>query len=246
MSVVELGDRVAVVTGGASGIGAAVVERLAGHGARTVIWDRGDPADVRCDVSDPASVDAALDRTLELAGPPTLVVACAGIGHSGLLCELDPSEWDRVMDVNLKGVWLTLRACARSMKATGGAMGVITSVNSRLADANMGAYCVSKAGAEMLVRVAANEWAEDGIRVNGVGPGVTNTPMLGRAPQLGVFDAVVGRTPLGRLGEAAEIADAVIAMLSLDWVTGQNLMTDGGLSNYSPIDMRSPARRNRA
>jgi NAD(P)-dependent dehydrogenase (short-subunit alcohol dehydrogenase family) len=95
----------------------------------------------------------------------------------------------------------------------------------------------------MVVKIAAYEWAKDGIRVNGVGPGVTKTPMLGRAPDSGMTEEVVERTPLGRLGEADDIAQAMVAMLTLDWVTGQIVMADGGLSLYSPIDFYGAAER---
>lgn len=235
----------AVVTGGASGIGAAVVRRLASAGARPVAWDVSASAEVTCDVADASSVAAALQRTAEVAGTPTIVVACAGIGHSGLLTEISPEEWDRVLGVNLKGAWLTLAAAARALRAArlGGAMVAVTSVSARLADRGMGAYCASKAALEMLVKVAAHEWAADGIRVNGVGPGVTRTPMLSRAADAGLTDGVVARTPLGRLGEADDVADAIVALLTLDWVTGQILLADGGLSLYSPIDFRGTAPR---
>jgi len=242
---VELRDRIAVVTGGASGIGAAVTDRLKDQGARPVVWDVNPAAEVVCDVSDPASVDDAIRRTIEIAGVPTLMAACAGIGHSGLLADVPPDEWDRVMGVNLKGAWLSMRAVAAAMRAAGvgGAMSVVTSVSARLVDRGMGPYCASKAGLEMLVKTAAYEWSVDNIRVNAVGPGVTRTPMLGRAPETGMTTEVVGRTPLARLGEATDIAEAMTALMTLDWVTGQVVMADGGLSLYSPIDMFGASMR---
>ena len=241
----ELSGRVAVVTGGASGIGAAVVERLAAAGARPVVWDLNPAAEVVCDVSDPKSVDAAVARTIDVAGVPSVMAACAGVGHSGMLADVSADEWDRVMGTNLKGAWLSMRAVAGAMRATGsgGSMVAVTSVSARLVDRAMGTYCASKAGLEMLVKIAAYEWAKDGIRVNAVGPGVTKTPMLGRAPDSGMTDEVIDRTPLGRLGEADDIAQAMVAMLTLDWVTGQIVMADGGLSLYSPIDFYGAAER---
>jgi NAD(P)-dependent dehydrogenase (short-subunit alcohol dehydrogenase family) len=239
----ELAGRVAVVTGGASGIGAAVVQRLAAQGARPVVWDLHPDAEIRCDVADPAAVAAALRRTEDLAGTPTIVGACAGVGHSGLLTEVSPADWDRVLGVNLKGAWLTLSSVARALRAAkrGGAMVAVTSVSARLADRGMGAYCASKAALDMLVKVAAHEWAADGIRVNGVAPGVTRTPMLERAQSAGLTEGVVRRTPLGRLGEAADVAEVIVALLTLEWVTGEIVRADGGLSLYSPIDF--PAGR---
>lgn len=234
----ELAGAVAIVTGGASGIGAAVVERLGAAGARPVVWDVAAGAEVRCDVGDAEAVAAATARTLELAGPPAVLVACAGVGHAGQLLEVDPASWDRVMATNLKGAWLSMRAVAGAMIDAGrcGAIVAVSSVSGRLADRGMGAYCVSKAGLDMLVRVAALEWARHGIRVNGVGPGITDTPMLRRAPAAPWLDQVASRTPLGRLGTSGEVADAVVALLGLDWVTGQVLLADGGLAAWSPID----------
>jgi NAD(P)-dependent dehydrogenase (short-subunit alcohol dehydrogenase family) len=242
---VELRDRTVVVTGGASGIGAAVVRQLTDDGARPVVWDVSPEAEVVCDVTDPAAVDAALAQTVDLAGVPTAMAACAGVGHSGLLLDLPVEEWERVMNVNVKGVWLSMRAVAGAMREAGetGAIVAVTSVSARLVDRGMGAYCASKAALEMVVKVAAHEWAAHDIRVNGVGPGVTRTPMLGRAPETGMTEEVVGRTPLGRLGEADDIAQAILAVLALDWVTGQILMADGGLSLSSPIDMFGAAQR---
>ncbi|HLN15955.1 MAG TPA: SDR family oxidoreductase [Acidimicrobiales bacterium] len=241
----DLAGRTAVVTGGASGIGAAVGERLGRAGAKVVVWDLDPDSQVPCDVGDPAAVGTAMVKTLELAGTPTILVACAGIGHSGALLAVPPAGWDQVLNTNLTGAWLSMRAVAGAMVAAGepGSMVAITSVSARLVDREMGAYCVSKAGLEMLVRIAAYEWAEHGIRVNAVGPGVTDTPMLARAPESGMKAEVVERTPFHRLGKADDIAQAVVALLGLDWVTGQVLLADGGLSLYSPIDMVGASER---
>jgi NAD(P)-dependent dehydrogenase (short-subunit alcohol dehydrogenase family) len=101
----------------------------------------------------------------------------------------------------------------------------------------MGAYCVSKAGADMLVKIAAVELGGHGIRVNGVGPGVTRTPMLAKPEALpGWVDGLSERTALGRLGEADDVAQAIVGVLDLEWVTGQIVHADGGLALHSPID----------
>ena len=108
----------------------------------------------------------------------------------------------------------------------------------------MGTYCASKAALNMIVRVAAREWAPHGIRVNAVGPGVTDTPMLGRAPrQSGWLEAVRRRTPLGRLGKPEDIARAIRMLHDLEWVTGQVLDCDGGLALHSPIEAFEESRR---
>ncbi len=235
----------AVVTGGASGIGEAVVKRLRESGHDVITWDlSGDEID--CDISDAESVSAALDETLATNGVPDRLVACAGIGASGLLVEQDPADWRRVIDVNLTGTWLTMRAVARAMieERRGGSIVAVSSISGTLADRDMGAYCVSKAGIDMLVRVAAREWGMHGIRVNAVGPGVTRTPMLGRPEQLpGWVDGLCERTALGRLGEADDVAQAIVAVLETSWVTGQTVFADGGLALQSPIDAYGQIQR---
>ncbi len=132
-----------------------------------------------------------------------------------------------------------MRAMARAMRDAGrpGSMVALSSISARLVDPTMGLYCASKAALSMLVQVAASEWGPIGIRVNAVGPGVTRTPMLGPAPtESGWLAGVRDRTPLGRLGQAEDIAAAVVAIHRLDWVTGQVVEVDGGLSMHSPIN----------
>ena len=199
------------------------------------MWDVAGERDITCDVRDPGSVDAAMAET----GVPSTFTVTAGVGHSGLLLRVEPDEWDRVMDVNAKGVWLAIRACARAMidAGAGGSIVVTSSVSSRLVDRNMGLYCASKAALDMLVRVAAFEWAPQGVRVNAVAPGVTDTPMVPKVPASQPWlEAVAERTPFGRLGTADDVAEAVVALHGLSWVTGQVLDCDGGLSLHSPID----------
>jgi len=235
----------AVVTGGASGIGAAEADRLRAAGHNVVVWDISG-GDIACDISDPDSVSAAINRTITDHGVPGRLVACAGIGASGLLMEQAPAEWQRVIDTNLTGTWLTMRAVARAMvdHGGGGSIVAVSSISGTLADRDMGAYCVSKAGIDMLVRVAAVEWGVHGIRVNAVGPGVTRTPMLAKPEQLpGWVDGLTERTALGRLGEADDVAEAIVAVLEMSWVTGQTVFADGGLALHSPIDSYGQVQR---
>jgi NAD(P)-dependent dehydrogenase (short-subunit alcohol dehydrogenase family) len=237
----------AIVTGGASGIGSAAVDRLRSAGHDVITWDlRG--GDIACDISDPDAVSAALEQTLASVGVPDRLVACAGVGASGMLIAQDPDDWKRVIDVNLTGTWLTMRAVARAMIDNGGGSIVaVSSISGTVADRDMGAYCVSKAGVDMLVRVAASEWGPHGIRVNAVGPGVTRTPMLAQAEQLpGWLDGLSQRTALGRSGEADDVAEAIIAVLEMGWVTGQTVLADGGLALHSPIDTYGQVQRLRA
>ncbi|WP_255313669.1 SDR family NAD(P)-dependent oxidoreductase [Mycobacterium malmoense] len=235
----------ALVTGGASGIGAEVAGRLRDAGCDVAVWDLAG-ADIVCDVSDPDAVTAAMEQTVREHGTPTRIVTCAGVGASGLLLEQPPAEWNRVLGVNLTGTWLTIRAGARAMvdAAVGGSIVAVSSISGTLADRDMGAYCVSKAGVDMLVRVAAAEWGVHGIRVNAVGPGVTRTPMLAKPEQLpGWVEALSERTALGRLGEADDVAAAIVGVLELPWVTGQVVHADGGLALHSPIDAYGQLQR---
>lgn len=243
-----------VVTGGASGIGAATAARLRAAGDTVVVWDvdsgreerASGTGDIACDISDPDSLAAALEQTTAAHGVPDRLVACAGVGASGLLLEQSVDDWRRVLDVNLTGTWLTLRTVAAAMIAhgTSGSMVAVSSISGTLADRDMGAYCVSKAGIDMLVRIAASEWGPHGIRVNAVGPGVTRTPMLAKPEALpGWVEGLTERTPLGGLGEADEVAQAIVAVLGLTWVTGQTVFADGGLALHSPIDAYGQVQR---
>jgi NAD(P)-dependent dehydrogenase (short-subunit alcohol dehydrogenase family) len=228
-----------VVVGGASGIGAAVVAAERTRGADVVVWDIAGAYDVKCDVTDAAAVDAALEDTLGRIGVPSEVTVTAGVGHSGMLLDLPVDEWDRVIAVNTRGPLLVMRAFARAMidARTPGSIVATSSVSARLVDRSMGAYCASKAALSMLVEVAACEWGPHGIRVNAIGPGVTATPMLGRAPtDSGWLASVQERTALGRLGTADDIAQAIRALHDVEWMTGQIVECDGGLGLHSPID----------
>jgi NAD(P)-dependent dehydrogenase (short-subunit alcohol dehydrogenase family) len=235
----------ALVTGGASGIGRAVAGQLRDAGYDVVVWDLSD-ADIVCDVSDPDAVSAAMEQTVRERGVPTRIVTCAGIGASGLLLKQQPAQWERVLAVNLTGTWLTMRAAAQAMidARVGGSIVAVSSISGTVADRDMGAYCVSKAGVNMLVKVAAVECGSYGIRVNAVGPGVTRTPMLADVERLpGWVEGLSERTALGRLGEAADVAGAIVGVLELPWVTGQVVHADGGLALHSPIDAYGQQQR---
>jgi NAD(P)-dependent dehydrogenase (short-subunit alcohol dehydrogenase family) len=227
----------AVVVGGGSGIGAAVAAAQRARGDEVLVWDRGDGADVHCDITDPAQVEAATAATVERIGAPELVTITAGIGHGGFLLDAPADDWDRVVGVNAKGVWLAMRALARPMLDRGGGSIVATSsVSARLADRTMGLYCASKAALDMVIAVAALEWAPT-LRVSGVAPGVTDTPMLPPVPRdRGWLARVADRTALGRLGRPDDIAETILALHGMRWVTGQIVPCDGGLSRHSPID----------
>ena len=235
----------ALVTGGASGIGREVAGRLRDAGHDVVVWDLSG-GDIGCDVSDPDAVSAAIGQTLREHGVPTRIVTCAGVGASGMLLQQSLEEWERVLAVNLTGTWLTIRAGAQAMidAGVGGSIVAVSSISGTVADRDMGAYCVSKAGVDMLVKVAAVEWGGHGIRVNAVGPGVTRTPMLANPEALpGWVEGMSERTALGGLGEASDVAGAIVGVLELPWVTGQIVHADGGLALHSPIDAYGQLQR---
>jgi NAD(P)-dependent dehydrogenase (short-subunit alcohol dehydrogenase family) len=228
-----------VVVGGASGIGAAIAAAQKAAGRTVLIWDIATPCDIECDIRYPEQIETAMSGTVERVGVPDQLTISAGVGHGGRLLDIEPDEWDRVMAINARGPWLTMRTAARAMidAHVPGSIVATSSISSRLADRTMGAYCSSKAALDMLVKVAAREWAPHGIRVNAVAPGVTNTAMLGGAPlETGWLKGVASRTAIGRVGEPSDIAQAALALHQLDWVTGHILDCDGGLSLHSPID----------
>jgi NAD(P)-dependent dehydrogenase (short-subunit alcohol dehydrogenase family) len=187
-------------------------------------------------------VEAVATARREL-GRLDVAILAAGIGGMSAVADMSSSEWDRVQRVNLRGTFLCLREAARTMRQgdDGGAIVAVTSVSGFLADRLIAHYSVSKAGVAALVRVAARELGPVGIRVNALAPGTTDTPMFDAARRLpGYEEQVAGRTPLGGLGSPRDVAQVAVALAELDWVTGQIVAADGGLSLWSPID---PAER---
>jgi NAD(P)-dependent dehydrogenase (short-subunit alcohol dehydrogenase family) len=226
-------------------IGAAVVHALCSAGARVGVLDRQVVADgpaelaVECDIAVEEQVEAAVAEVHDRFGRLDVAVLNAGVGGFGGLLDMDVADWDRVLGVNLRGTFLCLRAVGRAMVASGrgGAVVAVSSISGFLADRMMGHYSVSKAGVAELVRVAARELGPFGIRVNAVAPGTTDTPMFSATRRLpGYQDRVAERAALGGIGTPEGVAAAVVALLRLDWVTGQVLAADGGVSLWSPID----------
>jgi len=239
-------DKVAVVTGGAQGIGAACVHRLAQDGASVSIWDVDQAhgqalADslgergqfVSCNVADKAAVDAALADTLARFGRVDQLVNNAGIVKTGDFLDITEADWDQVIDVNLKGAFLVGQAVARAMvQQGGGAIVHMSSVNAVMAIPSIAAYNVSKGGIAQLTRVMALALVDHGIRVNAVGPGTIATELAKKAVMAddAALARLMSRTPMRRLGEPAEVADAVAYLLSdaSSYITGETLFIDGG------------------
>ncbi len=239
----------AIVTGGASGIGSACVAQLREARARVVSLDLTDApaadASIQVDVSDErAVIDAVAAATAHLGGLDIAVLS-AGVGGSAPLLEMTTTEWDRVMNVNLRGAFVSLRESARAMVGSGGgAIVAVTSISGFLNERLMAHYGASKAGLAHLVRSAARELGVHGIRVNAVAPGTTDTPMFAATERLpGYRDQVAGRSALGRVGTAVDVARVVVALCTLDWVTGQIVAADGGISLHSPIDPQEALER---
>jgi len=246
----ELQNARAIVTGGASGIGAACVAQLQAAGARVVSLDLTDAAaadgSIQLDIGNESAVVAGVRDAVAQLGGLDIAVLSAGVGGSAALVDMTTDEWDRIMNVNLRGAFVSLRECARAMAETiltdgtangGAAIVAVTSISGFLSERLMAHYAVSKAGLAQLVRSAARELGARGIRVNAVAPGTTDTPMFTATERLaGYREQVTRRAALGRVGTAAEVAQAVIALCTLDWVTGQIVAADGGVSLHSPID----------
>jgi 3-oxoacyl-[acyl-carrier protein] reductase len=234
--------RTAIVTGGARGIGATLVDRLASDGWRVIAADiapspdDGLPTGVtsrQLDVTDGAAVADLMARVVAECGAIDLLVNNAGITRAAPLAQLSLADWHAVIDVNLHGVFNCLQAAGRHMLVAG--QGVILNISSVAAERGSPgrtAYSTSKAAINGLTRAAAVEWAEHGVRVNAVGPGYIATGVYTAAVAAGkIREAdVLARTPARRLGTIDEIADAVL-FLSSDaarFITGQVLYVDGG------------------
>ncbi len=237
--------QVSLVTGAASGIGAATARRLAARGDAVVCADLdGDGAAATAaglaqalpfalDVTDEAATDAMVEATLERFGDLHHVVACAGMELHGHSLDFDVEDFRRTVDVNLTGCFLTAQRTARAMVEAGhgGSIVLIGSINSKIALSSFAAYVSSKGGVLMLGKGLALDFAAHDIRVNVIGPGVINTPMSANSiadPVRGAF--LMSKTPLGRPGQPEEIAE-VAAFLTSDaasFMTGAYVPVDGG------------------
>ena len=242
-----LAGRVCLVTGGAQGIGEACARRFARENAKVVIADIDDQRGaalaselgglyVRCDVGDKAQVDALVAQTVAAHGRIDVLVNNAGIFRAADFLEITEADFDAVLRINLKGAFLVGQAVAREMAKAGdngkGSIINMSSVNGVLAIPTIASYNVSKGGINQLTRVMALALADKGIRVNAVAPGTIATELAARAV-LTSDDAqarIMSRTPMKRLGQPSEIADAVAYLASdaASYITGEIVVVDGG------------------
>ena len=248
----RLEGRIALVTGGASGIGAATARRLAAEGARVAVADLDedgarevageiDGLPVRLDVADAPSVRAGVDAVASALGDIDVLVNNAGTDRFAFFVNTDPDLWDHVLGVNLRGVLACTHAVLPVMHERGG--GVIVSVASeagRVGSQGSATYSAAKAGVIGFTKAIARESARYGVRCNAIAPGPIETPLLNSAPeQLGELGArlkqgMIDATAVRRIGEPEEVA-AVIAFLASDdasYVTGQTVNVSGGLSMW--------------
>lgn len=245
----QLDGRVAIVTGGASGIGRETAQRFVAEGASVVVADLdaegaeraadelGDAA-VGCgvDVTDADQVAAAVALAESRFGHLDTLACNAGLtGFPVRALDADPEEFARIFDVNVRGVWLCVRAAVPALRrAGGGAIAITGSVMGERARPGFGAYASSKAAVNHLAKVLALELAEDGVRVNCLAPVATDTPMLptflGEADPEAARAAFVAGIPLGRLAVPRDVADAAVFLVSdaASFLTGVVLPVDGG------------------
>ncbi|MDB5919236.1 MAG: dehydrogenase [Massilia sp.] len=241
----KLADKVAIVTGATQGIGLACATRLVAEGARVMLVDikpEGEQAALQLggaarffvgDVSQKADVDAMIAATLQAFGHIDILVNNVGVTHAADFLDLAEIDFDRVLRINLKSMFLCGQAAAREMvKRQTGCIINMSSVNSELAIPNQVPYVVSKGGVNQLTKVMALNLAPHGIRVNGIGPGTILTELAKKAV-LGSPEArhtILSRTPLGRCGEPEEVASIAAFLASDDasYMTGQTIYADGG------------------
>ena len=249
---IDLSGKVAVVTGGAMGIGEAASRKLAIAGASVAIIDSNEKAgsktaaEIRstghsckyylCDVSQSRDVDRTIGAVAAQSERIDILVSNAGIQHYGDVITTSEQDWDRVLAINLKGCFLAAKHCVPHMLKDGGAIVVVGSVQSFTAIRNSAAYVTSKHALLGLTRAMSLDYASKGIRVNCVCPGTVDTPMLQWAASLAPDPQEVIRTcarmhALGRIGKADEVADAILYLVSpmSSFITGAALVVDGGM-----------------
>lgn len=245
--LIDLTGTVVAATGASGGIGAGIARRFAATGASLVIHHRDGHATaemlveelpvptalVAADITEPGGADAIVSRALTVFGRLDAVVNCVGVQPVGDLESISEGEWRQVVDVNLTGSHLVTQAAARAMipAGRGGSIVHIASIEGSRPAPRHGHYAASKAGVIMYARAAALEYGPAGIRVNSVSPGLIDRPDLSESWPEGVRRWTAA-APLGRLGTPEDIGDACVFLVSpmSRWITGHDLVVDGGVS----------------
>jgi NAD(P)-dependent dehydrogenase (short-subunit alcohol dehydrogenase family) len=251
MTGISLEGRCALVTGGASGLGLAMARAFRAAGATVAILDvdpaakeraaeLGEAIAVRGSVTERAEVAAAFDAAVARFGRIDIAVANAGVSQNRPTLEVADEEWDRVIDINLTGAFLTMQKAGRRMVPQGrGSIMVTSSLYGVVAAPERVGYCVSKAGVAMMAKVLAIEWAKYGVRVNAIAPGYVRTALVEDLAARGRLDvgALERRTPIGRLVKPEEIAEVATFLASdaASAITGQVVAADGGWTAYGYI-----------
>ncbi|GAB2822282.1 SDR family NAD(P)-dependent oxidoreductase [Comamonas piscis] len=239
----QFGDRVAVVTGGASGIGASLVQALQQAGARVAVWDlqapvasqAGDALFCPVDVTEPTSIQAALAQTLASLGRVDMLINSAGItGPTMALDAFEDAVWQRVIDINLVGVYNVCKAVVPVLRSQSyGRVVNIASLAGKEGTPNASAYSAAKAGVLALTKSLGKELAGSGVLVNAVAPAAVRTPILEQMAPAHVA-TMVAKSPMGRLGEPEEIAAQVLWLASdaCSFSTGAVFDVSGGRATY--------------
>ncbi len=245
----KLKDKVAVVTGATKGIGLAIAEEYAKEGARVVLTGRSvdlgvlaadeitarghEALFVQCDVSQSDQVQQLVQKTVQHFGRLDIMVSNAGINNKAEFLDVKEEDWDSVIAVNLKGVFLCGQAAAKQMvkQDQGGVIINMSSVMGVLGLKNQVAYSASKGGINQLTKVMGLGLIDYGIRVNGIGPGAVNTELMKRVGHnKELMDMILKRTPIGRVAECSEIGRVAVFLASDDasFMVGQTVYPDGG------------------
>ena len=244
----KLSNQVALITGGARGIGREIALAFAREGADLALFDvTPEPlaqtvAELRAlgrraegftvDVTDGKQVDAGVAKVLDKLGRIDILINNAGVTKDGLLIRMEDAQWDRVLDINLKGTFLCTRAAARPMlKARRGRIVSIASIVGIIGNPGQANYAASKAGIIGLTKAVAKELASRGITVNAIAPGFIKTEMTDALPEE-ARQRLLGAIPMGALGEPTDVAQAALFLVSdaARYITGHVLVVDGGLA----------------